>query len=571
MCIKVTEDETLRSKNRPRVESTEARVHGEWEAIVDRARVAVGAAAAILSARFDGTVVTGGALPESAQGLARAIAMVVPRGKSSGDAGVGLRKSWGAQVCPDVLALQRQFGLRDLSLLAWFDDSVLSWSWVALVNLAQEGAQHADCAQLRAIAESLRERCALHARMHEATLLTQRLEDVAHASGDWSWETDEHFRYTWVHGTAPCGSQAVFRPPTIGELIPSGLVVNWLGELDPPMRDFHAVLRQGEAIVRMVTREYAYGSSRYVSRSAVPLLYANGRLRGFRGSARDVTQSIEAKAQVWHRSEVLCVAKEQAEASSQAKSMLVSKVGHELRTPLNAIVGLAQLIQTGGALGETATLERWVAQIAKTGWHMVDVLDMLMELGRAGAVGVSITNKSVDLVEVVREATGILEREAQARSITIAFDGPVPVATAVDRRAICQVVVNLLSNAIKYNREGGWVRLSVTQGEQARIDIQDAGPGLTEEQVARMFQPFERLGAEASNVAGHGLGLLICKELVAAMHGKLQVRSRVGHGTTFTVLLPLSGACDGATEGDVATAIVAQGTRSPEPDAASPS
>ncbi|MBT9524966.1 MAG: HAMP domain-containing histidine kinase [Rhizobacter sp.] len=564
MCIKVTEDETLRSKNRPRVDSARAGVGGALEAIAERSRAAAGAAAAILSAREGEAVVVSGALPDSAQGLACAIAGIALRGDASNACGVVLRKSWGAQVCPDVLALQRRFGLRDLSLLGRRDDSALPSTWVALVNLGHEGALHADCAQLRAIAESVHEACTLRAQVHEATLLTQRLEDVAHASGDWSWETDEHFRYTWVHGTVPCGSQAVFRPPTIGELIPSGLVVNWLGEPEPPLRDLHAVLRQGEAIVRMVTREYAYGSSRYVSRSAVPLLHADGSLRGFRGSARDVTQSIEAKAQVWQRSEVLCVAKEQAEASSQAKSMLVSKVGHELRTPLNAIVGLAQLIQTGGALGEAATLERWVAQIAKTGWHMVDVLDMLMELGRAGAVGVSITNKSVDLVEVVREATHILEREAQARSITIAFDGPAPVVTAVDRRAICQVVVNLLSNAIKYNREGGWVRLSVTQGEQARIEIQDTGPGLTEAQVARMYQPFERLGAEASNVAGHGLGLLICKELVASMHGKLQVHSRVGHGTTFTVLLPLSGACEGTTKGDLIPEIVAQGIRSPE-------
>jgi signal transduction histidine kinase len=569
MCIKVTADEALRSKNRPRVERAATGVQGEWEAIVDRARMAAGAMVAILSARTVGTVITSGTLPNSAQGLAPAIARVVPRGARGEPGAVGLRKSWGVQVCPDVLALRGEFGLQDLSLLAWFDESALSWSWVAMANLAQDGVPHANCDQLRAIAEALRERCILQAQMRGATLLTQRLEDVAHASGDWSWETDEHFRYTWVHGTLPSGAHAVFRPPTIGELIPSGLVVNWLGEVDPPMRDLHAVLRQGEPIVRMVTREYAYGSSRYVSRSAVPLLRADGSLRGFRGSARDVTQSIEAKAQVWHRTEVLCQAKEQAEASSQAKSMLVSKMGHELRTPLNAIVGLAQLIQTGGARGEAATLERWVAQIAKTGWHMVDVLDMLMELGRTGTVGVPLAQKPVDLVEVVREATHLLEREAQARAITVAVHGPAPVLAVVDRRAIRQVVVNLLSNALKYNREGGWVRLTVAQCEQTRIEIQDTGPGLTQEQVARMYQPFERLGAEASNVAGHGLGLLICKELVASMRGTIEVHSTVGQGTTFTVLLPLSDCCGDSADSGLAPVPAPRGVRSPEAHLAS--
>jgi len=378
-----------------------------------------------------------------------------------------------------------------------------------------------------------------HAQMQETTLLTQRLEDVARASGDWIWETDKQHRYTWVHG-----SSLGIRPPTIGELIPAGRVVNWLGEPELPLRDFHAVLSQGEPIVRLVTEEHQQGQARYVSRSAVALLHADGSLRGYRGSARDVTQSVEAKAQLWRRDEALRLAKEQAEASSHANSVLVSKVGHELRAPLNAIVGLAQLIQMRSAPGDNASVERWIAQIAKTGWHMVDVLDMLMELGRAGAVNASIGSKPVDVVEVVRDAMHIVEREALARSISIAFDRAAPVLAMGDRRAICQVVVNLLSNAIKYNCEGGWVRLDVTEGEHTRIDIQNTGPGLTKEQMGRLYRPFDRLGAEASDVQGHGLGLLICKELVTSMRGTIQVQSTVGYGTTFTVLLPSSDCCD---------------------------
>jgi signal transduction histidine kinase len=381
-------------------------------------------------------------------------------------------------------------------------------------------------------------------QMQETMLLTQRLEDVARASGDWAWETDEQHRYTWVHG-----SSLGILPPTIGELIPAGRVVNWLGEPELPLRDFHAVLRQGEPIVRLVTEEHQHGQTRYVSRCAVALLHADGSLRGYRGSARDVTQSLEAKMQLWRRDEALRLAKDQAEASSQAKSVLVSKVGHELRTPLNAIVGLAQLIQTRSAPSDKASVERWIAQIAKTGWHMVDVLDMLMELGRAGAVNASITSKPVDVVEVVRDAIHIVEREAQARSISIAFDDHASVPALGDRRAICQVVVNLLSNAIKYNRAGGWVRLGVTQGEHTRIEVQDTGPGLTDEQMGRLYRPFERLGAEASDVQGHGLGLLICKDLLASMRGSIQVRSTLGQGATFTVSLPAPDYSEGQEAG----------------------
>ena len=386
------------------------------------------------------------------------------------------------------------------------------------------------------------------AQVREHRLLTERLEDVARASGDWIWETDEQHRYTWVHGSWP-GS----RPPAIGELIPAGRVVNWLGEPELPPRDLHGVLSEGGPIVRLVTAEQHHGELRYVSRCAVALLSADGSLRGHRGSARDVTESIEAKVQLWRRDEALRLAKEQAEANSHAKSVLVSKMGHELRTPLNAIVGLAQLLQRRAVPNDAASVERWIGQIAKTGWHMVDVLDMLSELGRLGATE-PIANQPVDVVEVVRDAIHIVEREAQERFINIDFGDQPQVWATGDRRAIRQVVVNLLSNAIKYNCDGGCVRLSVSAGELTRIDVQDTGPGLSSEQIGRLYRPFERLGAERSKVPGHGLGLLICKELVASMRGTIQVQSAVGQGTTFSVFMPrahapLAGATDDVREG----------------------
>ena len=367
----------------------------------------------------------------------------------------------------------------------------------------------------------------------EALLLAQRLEDVASASGDWMWETDARHRYTWVHGGGP----GLCRP-VVGATMPAGRVVNWMGEPDPPLRSLHAVLDAGQPIVRLVTEELAQGQTRYVSRSAVVLRHANGTLRGYRGSARDVTQDVQAKAELWRREMAARQAMEQAEAASRDRLILVSKVGHELRTPLNAIVGLAQLIQVRGAAADVATTERWIAQIAKTGSHMADVLDMLMELGRAGAGKGSLMCEPVDVVAVVRDALRMVEQEAQARCISIAFDHRGMAWAHGDRRAICQVLLNLLSNAIKYNRSGGWVRLSVADGEQTRIDIEDSGPGLSDTHVGRLYRSFDRLGAQGSAVKGLGLGLSICKELVGLMQGTIEVRSALGQGTTFTVRLP---------------------------------
>jgi signal transduction histidine kinase len=98
---------------------------------------------------------------------------------------------------------------------------------------------------------------------------------------------------------------------------------------------------------------------------------------------------------------------------------------------------------------------------------------MLIELGRAGAVNASLRRRPIDVVAVAREAIHMVERQAQARSISITLEGQAPLPTVGDHVAICQVMVNLLSNAIKYNHEGGWVRLSVFQGESTQIEIQD--------------------------------------------------------------------------------------------------
>jgi signal transduction histidine kinase len=237
--------------------------------------------------------------------------------------------------------------------------------------------------------------------------------------------------------------------------------------------------------------------------------------------------------------EQLRQALERAEAASRAKSVLVAKLSHELKTPLNAIVGLAQLIrsrQRGEALA--APVDDWLERIARIGWHMADAVDTLMALGACGSGCLRVGGESFDVLEPMSEALRIVEGEAAQRGIAIGFIGDARAQVRADRRALRQVFVNLLSNAIKYNKERGRVCLSVRGGDRVRIAVRDTGPGLTLEQRARLFQAFDRLGAERSAIEGHGLGLLLCRELLAAMHGAIEVDSVEGAGCTFTVTLP---------------------------------
>jgi signal transduction histidine kinase len=147
------------------------------------------------------------------------------------------------------------------------------------------------------------------------------------------------------------------------------------------------------------------------------------------------------------------------------------------------------------------------------------------------------------LQPLLAEACAMLLPQAQQAGVTVALDA-VPAAPALpvrgDRKRLLQIASNLVGNAIKYNRPGGWVRLDAAALPDGRVEfgVADSGPGLSLEQQARLFQPFERLGAQGGPVAGTGLGLALCRQLSEAMGGEVGVSSRPGEGARFWVRLP---------------------------------
>jgi len=231
--------------------------------------------------------------------------------------------------------------------------------------------------------------------------------------------------------------------------------------------------------------------------------------------------------------------KDDAQAGDRAKSLLVSKIGHELKTPLNAITGMAQVLHMkldAAGRGDPA-LGGLLEHITCAGRYMADVIDTLLKLGPLAMGRLAGGNESLDLHAPLNEAVRIVEDEARRRGITIAVEGIGPTLVRADRCGLRQVLVNLLSNAIKYNVERGQVWVTIQPGPAAQISIRDSGPGLSEAQCARLFQPFDRLGAEKSAVKGHGLGLLICKELLEAMGGSIAVERPQDGGCEFRVSL----------------------------------
>ncbi|MFL6101144.1 MAG: PAS domain S-box protein [Actinomycetales bacterium] len=238
------------------------------------------------------------------------------------------------------------------------------------------------------------------------------------------------------------------------------------------------------------------------------------------------------------------VALRQAEAdalrANEAKNAFLGRMSHELRTPLNAVIGFGQLL----ALDELDADQReGVEQIIKGGNHLLALINEVLDISRIESGDLRLSLEPVQLAEVVNEALALVGHLGDARQVRIGDRCPPSCATYVraDRQRLRQVVLNLLANAIKYNKDSGTVGVHCEKVSDTRVRlvVVDTGIGINEDGMSRLFMPFDRLGAEHTEVEGTGLGLTLTKRLVEAMNGAIGAKSAVGHGSTFWVELDL--------------------------------
>jgi PAS domain S-box-containing protein len=251
-------------------------------------------------------------------------------------------------------------------------------------------------------------------------------------------------------------------------------------------------------------------------------------------SVLEINRDISSEKQA---AEELRRARDAAEQASNAKSEYLSRMSHELRTPLAAMLGFSDLLEMREPREDQLTA---IEAIQRAGSHLLSLVNDVLDIARIEAGRESLSLQPLDVRALLEECVGLVAQTANERSVRISMrlDGTDHIHVRADRQRLIQVLLNLLSNAIKYGVEGGHVIVgAAVKDDSIAIAVTDDGPGLSEDELGRLFQPFERLGAERSHIQGTGLGLALSRQLAVAMGGAVEVRSTPGEGSTFTVRL----------------------------------
>ncbi|MBI3688935.1 MAG: PAS domain S-box protein [Actinobacteria bacterium] len=295
--------------------------------------------------------------------------------------------------------------------------------------------------------------------------------------------------------------------------------------------------------VRFITKT---GEVRWMEVKGRAVWRSDGSLGGLTGTVHDVTERRAAEAQVHAAREEAERARDAAERASQAKSEFLSRMSHELRTPLNAILGFSQLLELAELGPEDADSLRL---ITTAGQHLLSLINDALDIGRIESGGLSLSPEPVLLTDLVSECVGLTRTDLTEPAITLRVEGSDHIKVIADAQRLRQILVNLLSNAVKYNHAGGGA--TVTWGPApdsdgmlgaVRLTVADTGKGIPPDRLEDAFVPFERLGAERTEVEGTGLGLAVVKRLTEAMGGRVSMSSVLGVGTSVHIDLPAASA-----------------------------
>ena len=286
--------------------------------------------------------------------------------------------------------------------------------------------------------------------------------------------------------------------------------------------------------------------TRYQAKSGrlIPVLLSISKLPG-KGVGQEgfilVAQDI---SKIKENEMALQKARRKADESNQAKSEFLSRMSHELRTPLNAILGFSQLMLLNSSSTLSDREKENIGLINHAGEHLLKLINKVLDLSKIESGTLEINLEPVNLIPLLKELKNLNQPIADKCEVNLIdqFSGQGEIFVLAEKLRLQQVLFNLLSNAIKYNHKGGAVTLSYESSMNGRLKIwvTDTGPGISPDQQKMLFEPFNRLDAEYSEIEGTGIGLTISKRITELMGGRIGVESSLGQGSRFFIELPVS-------------------------------
>ena len=311
---------------------------------------------------------------------------------------------------------------------------------------------------------------------------------------------------------------------------------------DPLSRVTHAMVRIGEGDLE--TAVPASSRNDEVSRMAAALERLRQNAQRVEQAERDLRRanaSLEQRVQ--ERTAELERARQQAVEANRAKTEFLANMSHDLRTPLNAILGFSDIMRTRtfGPLGDRR-YEEYAEDIHHSGTLLIALINDLLDISKVEAGKFELDDEEVDIAQLVQSCMRQVATMASAADQTLSANIPADMpALWGDEKVLVQILNNLLSNAVKFTPDGGSIQVSAwtDSAGQVLLSVTDNGIGMTEDGVAKALRPFEQAhNARLREHKGTGLGLHLCANFMKLFGGRLEIRSRLGEGTTATVIFP---------------------------------
>ncbi|PSU65540.1 PAS domain-containing hybrid sensor histidine kinase/response regulator [Photobacterium phosphoreum] len=359
------------------------------------------------------------------------------------------------------------------------------------------------------------------ARTQELIHSQQRFKDFARTVGDWFWEIDTEYNFSYISASH-----------IANHLIDKDNIMEFFDDHEDFKQKFRLQLEQNQSFEDLEWQLVIDGKEQWLSFSGTPYYNKYGLLLGYRGTVKNI--SVRKK-----RLFDLQQARKQAESANKAKSQFIAMMSHEIRTPLNAVLGLMDLLSSSGLENEQ---QQWLGQMEQSAHLLLTIINDILDLSRIESGSFELFNGNINFSDSITLVKSQLQPEADKKKILLEcnIDESIPTYIFSDKNRIIQIMFNLIGNAIKFTNMGSVKIVASKVDNNIEVSIFDTGIGIAGNAQKKLFNPFHQAdGSITRKYGGTGLGLTISQLLINKMQGNITIKSELGIGSCFTAIFPI--------------------------------